>query len=80
MKPFTYSYKNETVNASYESYMEDGYNRYRIFLDGLSFVIAPMGIRSPNGAIIWVQSVKPGETVLEHDFVQAVGEGMSLTI
>ena len=77
MNRFRYKYKGVLYDSTVETYLQDGNHQYRVSLpDGLQYVIAPMGIRSPNGKIIWLQSNKEGEIVQPHDLNQAIGEGL----
>jgi hypothetical protein len=79
MHSFTYKHKGILHEAIAEHYLDGGYNRYRVSLpDGLVFVVAPMGMKSLNGKIIWQQSNKSGEVIQPHDLVQAMGEGLEV--
>ena len=76
MNTFTFYHNGKTGNAFVEHFYEEGYNRYRIIQPDLTVVIAPAGVRGVAGKILWVQSVKKGEFVQPHDFIQAMGEGL----
>lgn len=51
-------------------------HRYRIQIGEHFSVIVPSGFPGPNNSIVWVQSHKGNETVLDHELVQAIGEGV----
>lgn len=76
MAAFTFTYQGRFLNAVADHYTEDGYNRYRITLIDVTFVIAPSGFTGKDGKTIWVQPIKPGEFGQPHDLVQALGEGI----
>ncbi|HEY4966983.1 MAG TPA: hypothetical protein VII28_11310 [Puia sp.] len=76
MKTFTYQYQGETFQSAVEYYMEGRDHRYRVQLGESFSVIVPSGFPGPNHSIVWVQSHKGNETVLDHELVQAIGEGV----
>jgi hypothetical protein len=76
MDTFTFYYNGKTENAFMEHFYEEGYNRFRIIQPDLTVVIAPAGVRTAAGKIVWVQTVKPLEFVQPHDYMQAMGEGL----
>jgi hypothetical protein len=76
MKTFTYQYKGETFQSLVEYYMEGQDHRYRVQIGQNFSVIVPSGFPGPNNSIVWVQSHKGNETVLDHELVQAIGEGL----
>jgi hypothetical protein len=77
MTPFVFSYENNPRTSTYEHFREEGYHRFRILLEnGDSVIIAPSGIRDTMNNIIWVQSIKPGESNQTHEFIQALGKGL----
>ena len=76
MKPFTYQYKGETFQSAVAYYSEGRDHRYRVQLGEQYSVIVPSGFPGPNNSIVWVQSHRGNETVLDHELVQAIGEGV----
>ena len=76
MKPFTYHFKGETFQSSVEYYMDGRDHRYRVRAGEQFSVIVPSGFPGPNNSIVWVQSHRGNETVLDHELVQAIGEGV----
>jgi hypothetical protein len=76
MKPFTYQFRGETFQSAVDYYMEGSDHRYRVQINQGFSVIVPAGFPGPNNSIVWVQSHKAGETVLDHELVQAIGEGL----
>jgi len=76
MKPFTYHFRGETFQSAAEYYKEGADHRYRVQLGEIFSVIVPSGFPGPNHSIVWVQSHKDDEIVLDHELVQAIGEGM----
>jgi hypothetical protein len=77
MQLFTYHYMDEIRKSVAYSFLENGRPYFRVLInDGLECTIASSGIPDPENKTIWVQSHKPGETVLAHDLIQALGEGI----
>jgi hypothetical protein len=76
MKTFTYQYRGETFQSAVKYYMEGRDHRYRVQIGQNFSVIVPSGFPGPNNSILWVQSHKANETVLDHELVQAIGEGL----
>jgi hypothetical protein len=74
MQSFKYFYQNRFWDASYEHYLVEGYNRYRIYLtDGMTFTIARFGL-DPK---LWVQvHSEEDRNIISQDLVQGVGEGL----
>jgi hypothetical protein len=59
------------------SFLENGSPYFRVVIsEGLECTITSSGIPGPENKTIWVQSHKPGETLLAHELVQALGEGI----
>lgn len=65
-----------TYQSSVEYYKEGADHRYRVQVGNNFSVIVPSGFPGPGNRIIWVQSHKGDETVLAHELVQAIGEGV----
>jgi hypothetical protein len=76
MKPFTYQYTGQTFQSTVDYYMEGMSHRYRVQLGENYSVIVPSGFPGPNNSIVWVQSHKGDEAILNHELVQAIGEGV----
>lgn len=76
MNPFTYQYGGETFQSSVDYYMDGKDHRYRVQVGEHYPVIVPSGFPGPNNSIVWVQSHRSNEIVLEHELVQAIGEGV----
>jgi hypothetical protein len=76
MKTFTYQYNGENFQSLVEYYMEGQDHRYRVQIGENFSVIVPSGFPGPNNSIVWVQSHKGNEIVLDHGLVQAIGEGL----
>jgi hypothetical protein len=76
MKPFAYHFEGETYQSNVEYFKEGADHRYRVQLENSFSIIVPSGFPGPNDTIIWVQSHKGDETVLAHELVQAIGEGI----
>jgi hypothetical protein len=76
MKPFTYQFRGENFQSAVVYYMEGHDHRYRVQTKEGFSVIVPSGFPGPNHSIVWVQSHKADETVLDHELVQAIGEGV----
>jgi hypothetical protein len=76
MRSFTYQYQGQILHSIADNYIVDGYNRYRVSLDGGYCVIAPSGYPGPDGSIIWVQQNYYGEFILPNELLQALGQGI----
>ena len=76
MKPFTYQYIGQTYQSSVDYYMDGKDHRYRVQIGEKYSVIVPSGFPGPNNSIVWVQSHKGDEHILDHELVQAIGEGV----
>jgi hypothetical protein len=77
MKAFSYKHKGQTIKSVVEISVVDGNLRYKVKLpDDIWYTLAPAGFTKPGEMIIWLQSNKPHETILDHHLVQSIGEGI----
>jgi hypothetical protein len=76
MKPFAYHFEGVTYQSTVEYFKEGSDHRYRVQVGNGFSIIVPSGFPGPNNSIVWVQSHKGDETVLAHELVQAIGEGV----
>jgi hypothetical protein len=76
MQPLKFEHNGIVHDSLFEYFQTGVSHRFRVFINDRYLVIAIAGFRTPQNKIIWVQSNEPNEPDLDHDLVQALGEGI----
>ena len=77
MQLFTYHFNGVILKSVAYSFLENDFLFFRVIIsEGSECTIASSGIPDTENKTIWVQSHRSGETVLAHDLIQALGEGI----
>ena len=79
MTPFTFTF-HEKECQGYFLPSDKGRGWFKVIFFDHSAVILPAGIKTRDNRMIWVQCVQHGELVWPHELVQAMGEGIDLTL
>jgi hypothetical protein len=73
MLRFRYFHKGCSYKAFAFRFTSGGAVHYRIILKNQQAIVIFPSAENPN---LWEQSIKPGRTIFDHNFVQALAEGL----